>query len=699
MGEASSQKNLKWERPAQLGQRDAGPPKKAVNPWPSWLDNAPTSSPGDVLDDTEHHQLHNAEQPVIKDLDSLTFEAELKSSRSLEEVRRAAQHHAFVLAEDIQLSKIAFQTLLDANLSIPTLLEFLEDRALNMPRTQNLRALMGWTRLQERPQDELEKMGLWLEKQVSFGYFSESELREALAGARRQHQSRESLYPSRMLSWKICKRLWAGIQASAVNDVGKLQVETLKIFLEAASQSPLPHEGRVMGKCIILKLHRSMLKGLGPSIVNIVDRLSRVSTTSSELKFEKKPDPRSFVWFLPVLEELPESDSAKIATTITLALTKHACHERAGSRAHLEAWFSVLPQGLFQQARNDVECERDWLLIERNLNSLDAKTLACYLRLLGDRNMYSFILNHWIPERLQHTATTMRANSRTRRRSNITEVNDTSWREVALRIEYSSHYPGADDRMTAYLGIVRELQKTYPLILRSLIPELLELLRCLKRSEAILLIVQYLAKCSGGIDSGVVANEVSQHLSLDLRTALDIFKADPRLRVEDCPGLAERMISEPVSDYPDVFTFLERDRGLLGSVGSTVHSKRPLHVNPRRVALLHSMAMAYAEAPHLNPRQAYRKVRRCLDFFRDRPDLLGPDMSQALTNAGILRYLEAGMWVSTIRHNYIIGYVKHLEGEEVANELDRVVWDWRGRNTHIDKGADTRERDNDIGDP
>ena len=669
-----------------------------VNPWPSWLNNPPTFSVDEVVDGTEHRHVDNTEHPVSKASKSLSFEAELKTSRSLEEVRMAAEHHAIVLADDIQLSKIAFQSLLTANQSIPTLIEYLGDQTLNAPMAQNLRALMGWTRLQKHSHEELELLGIWLEKQVALGHFSGRELREVLVGARRQHQSEEVLYASRMFAWRTCKRLWAGIQASTVNEVGKLQVETLKGFLEAASQSPLLHEGRAMGKCIVLTTDHSILKKLGPSIVNLVDRLSKTNTASPELTFENRMEMRSYVWFASVLEGLPDSDSAKITTTITLALTKNVCRERTGSRAHLEAWFGVLTKRIFQLARNEVECEKTWLLIERNLLALDAKTLACYLRLLEDRKTYTFILNHWIPIRLQHISTTMRAGPQNRRPGIGTGLNDPSWRDIALRIDTSSYYPGLDDQTTAYLGIVRELRQTYPLMLRSLTPELLDLLRYLGRSETILLVVQYLTKCSGGIDSVVVANEVTKHITLNLQTALDIFKADPRLRVEDCPGLVERMITEPVSEHPDVFVFLERDRGLLGSVGSTVHSKRPLYVNSKRVALLHSMALAYAEAPHLNPRQAYRKVRRCLDFFRDRPDLLGPDMSQALTKAGILRYLEAGMWVSTIRHNYIMGYVKHLEGEEVANELDRVVWDWRGRNTHIDNTADRREYDSDGGD-
>ena len=663
-----------------------------VNPWPSWLDNPQTFSVDEIVDGTEYHHVHNAKQHIFKASDPLSLEAELNLSRSLEEVRRAAEHHAIVLFDDIQLSKIAFQSLLAADLSIPVLLEYLGDRRLNAPMAQNLRALMGWTRLQKHSLEEQKLLGIWLEKQVALGHFSEPELREALVGARRQHQSEEALYSSRLFTWRICKRLWAGIQASTVNEVGTLQLETLKCFLEAASQSPVLHEGRRMGECIVLTTNHTNLRKLGPSIVNLVDRLSKTSTVSSELTFQHRTEMRSFGWFCSVLEKLPLSDSAKIATTITLALTKNICHERAGSRAHLEAWFSVLSRSLFQLARNDVECGKSWLLIERNLLSLDTQTLACYLRLLEDRKIYTFILNHWIPVRLQHIAT-MRVGPKNRRRSIQTGVNDPSWRDIVQRIDCSSYYPGADDQTTAYLGIVRELRQTYPVQLCSLVPKLLDLLRCLEQSQAILLIVQYLIKCSGGIEPIVVANEVTKHLTSNLEIALDIFKADPRLRVEDCPGLAERIITESTSEHRDVFTLLERDRGLLGSVGSTVHSKRLLHVNSKRVALLHSMALAYANAPHLNPRQAYRKVRRCLDFFRDRPDLLSPDMSQALTKAGILRYLEAGMWVSTIRHNYILGYVKHLEGEEVAHELDRVVWEWRGRNTHLNKGVDSREGD------
>ena len=47
--------------------------------------------------------------------------------------------------------------------------------------------------------------------------------------------------------------------------------------------------------------------------------------------------------------------------------------------------------------------------------------------------------------------------------------------------------------------------------------------------------------------------------------------------------------------------------------------------------------------------------------------------------AGIIRYLEAGIWVSSVSLKKILAIVRVVEGEKVADEIDRMVFVWRGR--------------------
>ena len=206
---------------------------------------------------------------------------------------------------------------------------------------------------------------------------------------------------------------------------------------------------------------------------------------------------------------------------------------------------------------------------------------------------------------------------------------------------------------------------------------LFRLLHALNMPGTILALVASSQQMHMHFNARVIKAEILHNLSIGRqRIAYRIFQAYHHLPLEHVPELAEAIIRRP-NLHPDAALRyrccrqkrlgrtreFERDRSLLNNL---------------RVELLNRMALAYAKAPHLHQRRAFRKVHACYLLLRSGHLPLRPDLIRAMTHAGVIRYLQAGEWVSTARFTWILNLVRQVEGQDVADKLDRLVWDWRG---------------------
>ena len=105
-----------------------------------------------------------------------------------------------------------------------------------------------------------------------------------------------------------------------------------------------------------------------------------------------------------------------------------------------------------------------------------------------------------------------------------------------------------------------------------------------------------------------------------------------------------------------------------------------LSVNPRHVDLVHDLALAMAHAPNLSNRQAYRGVMSCYGYLHSRggPSILRPEISRALAHAGLSRDMQQSIRISSFKASFVIGWVRKLEGEEVARDLFEAYRAWVG---------------------
>jgi hypothetical protein len=104
-------------------------------------------------------------------------------------------------------------------------------------------------------------------------------------------------------------------------------------------------------------------------------------------------------------------------------------------------------------------------------------------------------------------------------------------------------------------------------------------------------------------------------------------------------------------------------------------------MTPSHVQLVHDFAMAIASAPDTNARQAFRGVMLCYQYLHTRGGfgVMGPDMSRAMTMAGLMRNAEERKWISSTKLVFILDWVCRLQGEQEARILDEACFVWRGK--------------------
>jgi hypothetical protein len=147
----------------------------------------------------------------------------------------------------------------------------------------------------------------------------------------------------------------------------------------------------------------------------------------------------------------------------------------------------------------------------------------------------------------------------------------------------------------------------------------------------------------------------------DARAAVRLFNENQSLLMLEVGALfATSLIHNPLIAPNEPIRLLEKQSSLFEA------STKPTKAHAR---LVHTMAHAYASAPHLYPLVALRQVRRCIWHLARCDGQIHPDMPRALAKAGILRFLEQNRWVGNIRVQEIISHIRLLQGRKAARKV------------------------------
>lgn len=172
----------------------------------------------------------------------------------------------------------------------------------------------------------------------------------------------------------------------------------------------------------------------------------------------------------------------------------------------------------------------------------------------------------------------------------------------------------------------------------------------------------------------------------DVRRAWLIFKNVPIVSLLDSFDLPMKLIEHGYGTPDRIYFMLNRKVGEELPVPDEREPPR-LALMPEHVDLVHLVAYAWASQERQQPdeqprgsRAAFRRVWECYRFLQDRGAPLSALMSRAMVKSGILRPLNEGKHVPLAQTKYIISLVQRLEGDHIAQNLDRLVFDARTRN-------------------
>lgn len=115
-------------------------------------------------------------------------------------------------------------------------------------------------------------------------------------------------------------------------------------------------------------------------------------------------------------------------------------------------------------------------------------------------------------------------------------------------------------------------------------------------------------------------------------------------------------------------------------------------LSPAMVKMINAMALEFARCEFRSKRVALRHVMNCLHHLSIHKARVTSELSKALAHIGITREMQDCRFVGQERLHYIISMIEKIEGRDVAERVDGIVFDWRSYFT--EKAARERREGN-----
>jgi hypothetical protein len=129
---------------------------------------------------------------------------------------------------------------------------------------------------------------------------------------------------------------------------------------------------------------------------------------------------------------------------------------------------------------------------------------------------------------------------------------------------------------------------------------------------------------------------------------------------------------------------------ILDEMGSAIPSR--LHCD-----LMHQLATAAASHPDISSRTALELVHVCYLHLSRRKSIFQQSFARALVHAAVTRPLSEARSISSQRFVWLLRIIQKVEGKEVANDIDRLAYEWRERVYQAHTKSTTRGSENSAG--
>ena len=562
---------------------------------------------------------------------------------------------------DLRFSNLAFQHLLDTGADLSGLLVFLEDAIFNIPEAQNLQNLIHQHVLHGPNKQDEELLHQWLTRQIARGFLSG----ETFARLCRSLCNHDNTNQYRAYSSRLSQAVLKGLSSSFSHSISEVDASALDTLLETLYCNQLTPKTHKLVITLIKAMDASQIRTVQTRIVFF---LRDWVLNHDPDKVLQAPMDNPLPEVFDVLYKLPIFDALFIAArtseellALGTAYIHSYVHEEGCRKApiydRLKTWCFSLSK---HTIRRRFQSEVIWTNIERMIAKQPSAVLASYLQALSEDEQSLFLLKRYLVPKIffdgaysvQYRRTVKQYKKLLAERQY--NVSPFVLAFHALRVDF-----GPSASTMAYL---------------------FHLFGFLNLPNVIIQLIAYFQspKYSKRIPEKLIRYQISYHIHTHPHIAYRLFKTTPTLPLESCPEIAEMMILDPRFDPADPFSMLSKRNKYI--CVTDVQPRNNAELRVARHELFTRMAVAYTQAKHLFLRVAYRYVCACYDLHVQ----LGlggksREMSKALTLTGIIRPLEEGIWVSTTQIKFVLNIVRKVEGEEVAEKLDELLYVWRGR--------------------
>ena len=567
------------------------------------------------------------------------FLRDLKCCKNLSSLRIWAADYNIDLR---RYSRLSFRYLYKTQERLEVVLEALGDNALN--NSDNLGFLLRQKMQNPLMYDDARMVGYWLKRTLFLGQWSAAQLTLILDFI---------LHVSTLENFQKAKdhlmiSAVKGLESSTVFSLKDLTRSQLSMLLDAITNGVSTGSSSGPGFRLLRSLEPSQLESLTKSISQFFRKTILVQTLANGSLGKGKQDIKSVPKLFGFLQILPQSVSCRVIIDISRALV-----ERPPSSPEsytpllqlLDQWWAWVRRSKLLKTSDASVKQRQ---LERALAGKPLAIVASYLRPLDDIATARFMLQQELGHRSELIAQSCALDS---------------FRQTCL----------SDRIVSPFVNMLVTMQETSDLTEKT-VQRTFRLLQMLHKSEAIADVIVGLRNAGIRIGEHVMLNTIKAESRRTEGIPAKIFSLGRELPLEKCPELAESMIQN-VRRRPLEALQQYVSRHPLFLPGC----RERFDVLKARSQLLQRMALAYSTSTHLTPQMAFRYVYKCYTYhMREGLGPLGSGMVLALTRTGIVRPLERGEWVSTERLRWILHLIRRFEGSQVADQVDELVYKWRG---------------------
>ena len=610
-------------------------------PLPSWLTDPNAFGLAKLPAASLEEKNQSYQRSGIRASARTSLRANVKFLEDLNSCNDLSDLHSWAAKYDIDLrrhSRMAFRRLSESGQTFETLCEASGDNTLN--NSDNLDLLLRqWTKEPLTVEDS-RKIGFWMQQTLLLGQWSEAQIDLILdfvlhiSTVTRDGQAKCNLIGG----------VFRGLKSSTVFNLKELKYSQVGILLKAATCGTFTRLSQHLGFHLLKALEPAQSRRL-VNIISLFIQRGIEAQVSWELKDYNDAIPRSF----EMLYDLPRRTSYAVIIEVSRALVKVvACLPESNIPLLklLDQWWYRIRYSDMMNAADEGANRRQ---LERILTGKSMVIVATYLRHLDDYAIAHFILRR---EFLTHLGLGHRSYALVQFRQICDHEADTSPFAAMIRVAYD-----------------------YDTVSERLMLRVFRLLVMLQKSKSVANMIVELRVANIRIGESVILQTIKTGLHWKYHRLDQIFAVYRELPLEKCPELAERMIKNG-SYHPSeaLKRYIRRHPGVIPGC------REPLKTIKARSELLQRMALAYANARHLTPRAAFFFAYKCYIYHAtERLGHWGKErMILALTRSAVIRPLECGRWVSSMRLRWLLEVIRKSEGAQVASQVDKAVFAWRG---------------------